>query len=366
MLRILPFLLAFPLLLAAADVGETGRPRLEPLSGQPPYPADNPPTPEKIALGKEIFFENALSSNFRRSCSTCHKPELYFTDGFSRGWGLHDTELRRKTPNLLNVGWQRSMFFDSRVDTLEQQVAKPLENPHELDLDPAEAAARLAGDPYYRKMFEKVFPGEPITFDLVAKAVASYERTLVSYDSDLDRYLLGDESALDADAKRGMELFSGKAGCIRCHNGPLLSDHQRHYTGVPENAGDNAAGTKYKTQSLRDVMRRYSYMHNGEMLNIQDVFDHYERGGSAPAGLEAEIEPVSLSAEDRASLKAFLLALNGRVTELLDASPQGTDVFNIRRAPAKADSGPVQDPAYVKRPEGPVQDPSYVPKQRPR
>ena len=367
MLRLPPLLLLFCLLAPAADIGASGEPRLEPLSGRPPYPADNPPTPEKIELGKEIFFDNALSGNLRRSCSTCHKPELYFTDGFSRGWGLNDTELRRKTPTLLNVGWQRTMFFDSRVDTLEEQVSKPLENPHELDLDPAEAAARLARDPYYKRMFEKAFPGEPITFDLVSKAVASYERTLVSYDSDLDRYLLGDEDALSAEAKRGMEIFSGKAGCIRCHNGPLLTDHQRHYTGVTENPGDNPPGTKYKTQSLRDVSRRYSYMHNGDMLKLDDVFDHYQRGGSAPAGLEAEIEPVELTAEDRTALKSFLFALNGRVTELLEASPPGTDVFSVRRPPARSEDGPVQDPSYVKpAADGPVQDPNYVPKQRQR
>lgn len=350
----------------AVTVALGGGPRLEPLSGSPPYPADNPPTPEKVALGKELFFDDALSGNFRRSCSTCHKPELYFTDGFSRGWGLNETELRRKTPNLLNVGWQRSMFFDGREKTLEDQVPKPLENPFEMALDPAEAAKRIASSARYRRMFEAVFPGEQITFDLVAKAIASYERTLVSYDSDLDRYLLGDESALSDAAKRGMALFDGKAGCIRCHNGPMLTDHQKHYTGVAENQGDNPPGTKYKTQSLRDVLRRYSFMHHGDVLTIEAVLDHYERGGSAPEGLEAEIEPFDLSDDERQDLIAFLGSLNGRVNELLADLPLGTDVFNVRKVPQTGEdeanaSGPVLDPSYIRK--GPVTDPNYVKKQ---
>ena len=353
----------------AAALGLASEPKLEPLSGAPPFPADNPPTPEKVVLGKELFFDDTLSRNRRRSCSTCHKPELYFTDGFSRGWGLNETELRRKTPTLLNVGWQRSMFFDGREKTLEDQASKPLENPFEMGLDPAEAARRVAASARYRRMFEAAFPGEPITFGLVAKAIASYERTLVSYDSDLDRYLSGDESALSDAAKRGMALFEGKAGCIRCHNGPMLTDHQLHYTGVPENQGDNEAGTRYKTQSLRDVLRRYSFMHHGDFLTIDAVLDHYERGGSAPEGLKAEIEPVELSDGERKDLVAFLGSLNGRVNELLADLPLGTDVFNVRKIPQTGEdeadaSGPVLDPNYVRRPvgEGPVMDPNYVKK----
>ncbi|MBI1355529.1 MAG: hypothetical protein GC160_14390 [Acidobacteria bacterium] len=367
---------AFPLLLLATFAASAAeipghradKPRLEPLSGAPPQPADNPSTPEKIALGKKLFFDNILSGSNRRSCSTCHNPELYFTDGFSRAWGLNESELRRKTPNLLNAGWQQSMFFDGREKSLEDQVPKPLENPFEMDIDPAEAAERVAAHPFYKQAFAQTFPGEEVTFDLIAKAIATYERTLVSYDSDLDRYLLGDESALSPEALRGMALFSGKAGCIQCHNGPLLTDHRKHYTGVAENAGDNPAGTKYKTQSLRDVLRRYSYMHNGEMLKIEAVLEHYQKGGSAPAGLEAEIRPFTLTAEEKGDLLAFLGALNGRVNELLDASPAATDIFNISQAPLNLDdeeaaAGPVTDPNYIKpKADGPVTDPNYVKK----
>ena len=332
-------------------------PRLEPLSGAPPFPADNPPTEAKIRLGEELFFDSILSGGQRRNCGTCHKRELHFMDGLSRGWGLDESELSRKTPGLLNVGWQRSMFFDGRVKTLEEQVSKPLENHREMSLDPAEAVERIRRDPFYVRSFGQAFPGEEITFDLVAKAVASFERTLVSYDSDLDRYLLGDEAALSASAKRGMGLFTGKAECIRCHNGPLLTDHDFHYTGVAERDGHGEAGTKYKTQSLRDALRRYSYMHNGRMMNIRQVIEHYDRGGSAPESMQPEIRPLGLSEVEKDDLVAFLSALNGRVHRLTEGFPKGPEAVAEGTAPPvvtdSADSGEsgaaVDDPSYLNR-----------------
>lgn len=338
--------------LAAAGAAEHP-PTLEPLSGTPPFPADNPPTPAKVELGEELFFDSILSGRGRRSCGTCHKRELFFMDGLSRGWGLDESELSRKTPGLLNVGWQRTMFFDGRVETLEKQVSKPLENHREMALDPEEAVERLRADPFYVKMFDKAFPGEEISFDLVAKAIASFERTLVSYDSDFDRYMLGDEDAMSPAAKRGLALFRGKAECIRCHNGPLLTDHDFHFTGVAERDGHEKRGTKYKTQSLRDSLRRYSYMHNGRMMNIRQVIDHYDRGGSAPEGLKPEIRRLGLSDEEKDDLIAFLGSLNGRVHQVAVAAPEepATPAV-IEAAPQPADSEPgeaASDPSYLNR-----------------
>ena len=331
-------------------------PELAPLTGAPPHPPDNPPSAAKVELGEELFFDSIMSGNRRRSCGTCHKRELHFMDGLSRGWGLDESELARKTPGLLNVGWQRSIFFDGRVKTLEEQVSKPLENHREMALDPEEAVARIKRDPFYVRLFAKAFPGEEISFALVAKAVASFERTLVSYDSDFDRYLLGDEEALSAAAKRGLALFRGKAGCIKCHNGPLLTDHDFHFTGVAERDGHEKAGTKYKTQSLRDSLRRYSYMHNGRMMNIRQVLEHYDRGGSAPEGFEAEIRPLGLSEQEKDDLVAFLRSLNGRVHQV-SVAEAGTVEENPASlqvpVPSDVDSGEsgaaVDDPSYVNR-----------------
>jgi cytochrome c peroxidase len=360
-------MLVFGAALAFSALWANDAPRLEPLTGTPPHPPDNPGTPEKILLGETLFFETMLSGGRQRSCSTCHKPELYFTDGFSRGWGLQESELSRKTPNLLNVGWQRSMFFDGRAKTLEEQVPLPLENREEMAMDPEEAARRLAADPRYRAAFDKVFPGEPITFDLVAKAIAAFERTLVSSDSPVDLYLSGDEQALSPEAIRGMELFTGKAGCIHCHHGPMLTDHQFHYTGVPERDGDKPPGTKYKTQSLRDVARRFSFMHNGHYQRLDYVIDHYDQGGAAPAGLEAEVRPLSLTAEEKSDLLAFLRSLNGRVDESIGRDRSDSDIFNVPRPvdrDDRASHAPVVDPAQppkeaAEEPEGPVLDPAY-------
>ena len=155
--RIVTACLAIVALAVGVPGGATPIPGLEPLEGVPPFPADNPPTAAKVRLGEELFFDNVLSGNRRRSCGTCHKRELLFTDGLSRGWGLDESELSRKTPGLLNVGWQRSMFFDSRVKTLEEQVKKPLENHREMSLDPEDGVARIRSDPFYVRLFADAF-----------------------------------------------------------------------------------------------------------------------------------------------------------------------------------------------------------------
>ena len=332
-------------------------PRLSALRGAPPYPRDNPPTAAKVQLGEELFFDSILSGNRRRSCSTCHKRELHFTDGLSRAWGLDESELTRKTPSLSNVGWQRSIFFDGRVKTLEEQVAKPLENHREMALDPDAAVDRIRSEPFYVRLFQNAFPGEDISFDLVSKAIASFERTLVSYDSDLDRYLEGVETALSPAAKRGLQLFQTKAECVKCHHGPLLTDHQLHYTGVAERDGHGVPGAKYKTQSLRDSVRRYSYMHNGRLMNIRQVIEHYNQGGSAPPGLQAEIKPLGLSDAEKDDLIAFLYALNGRIHQLpgnLLPSPESApNALRQRKdavSPEAADSEAASDdPSYLNR-----------------
>ncbi len=337
------------LVLLAALCMASELPRLEPLTGLPPHPSDNPGTPEKIELGRMLFFETMLSGARGRSCSTCHKPQILFMDGLSRAWGLHDAELRRRTPGLMNVGWQRTLLADGRAKTLEEQVAFPLKDHLEMDMAPDEAAERVAADPLYRARFEEVFPGQPITFDLIAKAIAAFERTLVSGDSDVDRYLLGDETALSPAAKRGMDLFTGKGTCVSCHHGPLLTDHKFHFTGVPESSGGAKPGMKYKTPSLRDVGRRYSYMHNGHYLRLDHVLDHYAQGGAVPEGFKSEVPPISFSAEERADLLAFLRSLNGRVPDLTAGSPPSRDIFGARPAPPPANPKGRLDPSYVNK-----------------
>ena len=295
----------------AGSVMVHGETTLQTLTGKPPFPPQNLPTPAKVELGKKLFFENRLSGPGNRSCGTCHRPELAFSDGFSRAWGLKETELRRKTPTLYNVGWQVRLFHDARVGSLEEQVPFPLRNEFEMDLAPEEAIERLRRDPEYQRLFQAAFPGRQLSFDLVAEAIASYERTLVSYDSDLDRHLSGETSALSDAARRGMQLFTGKADCVRCHNGPLLSDQKMHYVGVPEMMGDSPQGTRYKTPSLRDVALRGSFMHNGQFRTLEALLDFYQGAGLAPEP-KSEGPRLSLTPEERADLIAFLHSLTGK------------------------------------------------------
>jgi cytochrome c peroxidase len=298
--------------LAAAAVLAAAEPGLAPLTGKPPFPPDNPPSKAKVELGEKLFFENRLSGIGNRSCGTCHRPELLFSDGLSRAWGLKEYELRRKTPNLYNIGWHRKMFHDARADTLEQQAAMPLKNELEMDLDPEEAIRRLSGDEEYQKLFQAAFPGQPMRWDLAAQALSTYQRTLVSYDSDLDRYLTGDTAALSEPAKRGMALFTGEFGCVRCHNGPLLSDQQMHYIGVRETMGDAPQGARYKTPSLRDVVLRAAFMHNGTLRPFEAVLDFYQGQGMVEDE-KNEVRKILFTPQQRADLIAFLRSLNGRV-----------------------------------------------------
>ncbi len=281
------------------------------LSGKPPAPAHNPPTRAKVELGKKLFFENRLSGPANRSCGTCHRPELMFSDGLSRAWGLKETELRRRTPMLFNVGWHVRLFHDGRAGSLEEQAAFPLRADLEMDLAPQEAVARLSKDPEYLRLFQAAFPGRELSFDRFAEAIASYERTLVSYDSDLDRYLAGQTAALSDAAKRGFELFTGQAGCARCHNGPLLSDQKMHYIGAPEMMGDSPQGTPYKTASLRDVALRGSYMHNGAFRTLDAVLELYEGEGRPPSPA-SEVPRLSFTPQQKSDLIAFLRSLTGR------------------------------------------------------
>jgi cytochrome c peroxidase len=290
-------------------------PPLAPLSGQPPYPQENPPTAAKVALGRKLFFDNRLSGPGNRSCGTCHRPELMYSDGLSRAWGLKETELRRRTPMLFNVGWQKRLFHDARAGSLEEQAAAPLRNEFEMDLDPQEAVQRLSRDATYVKLFQEAFPGRPLAWERVAEALSSFQRTLVSYDSDLDRYLTGNSQALSEAARRGLDLFTGRAGCASCHHGALLTDQKMHYIGVEELPGDGPQGTPYKTPSLRDAALRGSFMHNGAFRSLEAVLDFYQSGGVA-GGPKSEVPRLVVTPQEKSDLIAFLRALTGRIYEV--------------------------------------------------
>lgn len=264
-----------------------------------PVPAGNPLTADKVAKGRQLFFDKRLSRDGTVACASCHDPARAFSDGHARALGMGGQRGPRRTPRIANRAWGRSFFWDGRAATLEQQVLGPIANPLEMDLDPAEAARRTG-----------------LSLEAMQAALASYVRTIRSGDSPYDRYLAGDAAALDAGQKQGLELFRGKAGCANCHVGPNLTDEDFHYTGAGEDARDaGRAGRGFKTPSLRDVARTPPYMHDGSLATLEAVVEFYNEGGKAHPRLDAEMQPLGLSPGEKRNLVRFIESLNGRIRD---------------------------------------------------
>lgn len=264
-----------------------------------PVPPGNPLTPEKVALGRRLFFDKRLSRDETISCASCHDPALAFADGSPRAKGIRGQMGPRRTPRIANRAWGRSFFWDGRAASLEQQVLGPIANPLEMDLDPALAARRLG-----------------LRLEDLQAALASYVRTIRSGGSPYDHYLAGNQQALDEEQKLGLALFRGKAGCTSCHLGPNLTDEEFHYTGAgrtPNDAGRPGEG--FKTPSLRDVARTPPYMHDGSLDSLEAVVDFYNDGGKPHPRLDPEIQPLRLTPLEKRSLVRFLVSLNGRILD---------------------------------------------------
>lgn len=283
-----------------------------------PAPETNPLTAEKVALGQELFFDVRLSRDQSLACATCHDPAHGFTDARPLAVGVFGRRGVRRVPSLLNRGYGASFFWDGRVRTLEEQVLQPIVNPLEMDLPLEEAVARLR--PKVNSIEE------------LSQALASYVRTILSGDSPYDRYVAGDRAALNAVELEGLRLFRGKANCVACHLGPNLTDELFHNTGVGFRHGRFADPGRFavtqnprdlgafKTPTLRGVASRAPYMHDGSLATLEDVIEHYDRGGIANPSLDEEIRPLRLTAEEKRSLAAFLAALSGPVRHGLDAA----------------------------------------------
>ncbi len=317
--------LAGLLLVCCCQHAMAAEPKLEPLPTKTPAPKENPTTPDKVALGKLLFFDPRLSGDNSMSCATCHQSEKAFADGRDRSPGNGGKPLLRNTPTVLNAAFLPNLFWDGRAADLEAQALGPIENPDEMNQDLDELVDELRAVPEYREQFQKVFGG-PITRERIGQALAAFQRTLVSGPSPVDRYLQGDRLALSDSARRGMQLFVGDAGCIRCHNGPLLTDGKFYRLGyrfedqgrgaVTKEAGD---AYKFRTPPLRNIADTAPYMHDGSLATLTDVVTFYYRGvpASAPAGQKLDIEPLlGQSFTEIEDLVAFLKALSGEVPKV--------------------------------------------------
>ena len=306
-------------------------------------PKDNPMTPAKIALGEKLYFDKRLSSDRTVSCATCHDPATALAESNMVGIGIRNQKGARNSPTVLNAMFSESQFWDGRARTLEDQAKLPIINSIEMGMkDHPEVVARVKSIPEYQSEFAKVFGAEGITIDTIAKAIASFERTQLSGNSPFDRFIAGDEKAISDSAKRGWELYNGKARCISCHafnaSSPFFTDFKFHNIGVAAKDQNFSALARqarqllnidakkqqevldelalrpgfselgrylvtrqpkdigaFKTSPLRDIELTAPYMHNGSEKTLLDVVKFYDKGGEPNPNLDGGMRPLKLT-----------------------------------------------------------------------
>lgn len=351
----------------------------EPILGLPPLvvPDDNPLTKERVELGRKMFFDRRLSLNGTQSCAMCHIPEQGFTNNeLATAVGIEGRSVGRNTPTLYNIAYMERLFRDGRDETLEQQAWQPLLHSNEMANPSIGAVLRKLEDlPDYDGLFEAAFDGRRPDLGNVPKALAAYQRTLVSGNSRFDQwYFDGDEDALSEEEIRGFTVFSGRGNCIACHtikeDHALFTDHKLHNTGLgytrsqqkPEGGttrvqlapgvfvdvadelirqvgrkvppdlgrarvtGDPKDRWSFVTPSLRNVALTRPYMHDGSLSTLEAVVEFYDRGGIPNSLQDERIRPLELDEQEREDLVAFLRSLTGEYRELvLDgfAAPRG-------------------------------------------
>ncbi len=318
---------------------------IKPPLGLPPVPIppDNPPTAETIALGRKLFYDTRLSKDNRLSCASCHNPNLAFTDGRVVSVGVGGTLGVRNAPTLLNSAYSTTQFWDGREPDLERQSADPIANPVEMNQTHDVFVGKIRKDPAYHAEFAKAFGPGPITLELIEKALASFERTLLSGNSPFDQYEYGgNKNALSPSAIRGLAIFRDpmRGNCAVCH---AMSDKYSLFTNSTfHNIGDGVNGEgnitdlgrytqthvevdkgKFKTPTLRNVALTAPYMHDGSQKTLKDVVTFYVGGGNSNPYLDQDIKALKLSAQERADLAAFLESLTGEMPK--NAGPPGKE-----------------------------------------
>jgi cytochrome c peroxidase len=279
-----------------------------------PVPKANPMTADKIVLGQALFFDPRMSGSGALACASCHNPGLAWSDGLPKGLGHLGGRLGRHTPTVLNVAFGEPYFWDGRATTLEEQAKGPLVSPGEMNMPAADAVKRVQSIPGYVRMFSQAYPGQPISLDTIAAAIATFERTVVSATAPFDRWVSGDDAAVSDGAKRGFALFNGKANCSICHVGWRFSDDGFHDIGLPGTDPGRAhvapgivqLQQAFKTPTLRNVAQQTSYMHDGSLSTLAAVIEHYDTGFVRRPSLDTQMRPLNLSADEKKDLLAFL------------------------------------------------------------
>lgn len=313
-------------------------------------PPENPVTPEKVALGRQLYYDKRLSKDGTVSCATCHDPSKGFGDGKKVSEGIQGKRGTRNAPTVLNAVFNEFQFWDGRAPSFEEQAKGPMTNPVEMGMASHDDVVKVVrGVPEYRERFEAVFGREPGIDEIVA-AIASFERTVVSGDSAFDRFIAGDKAALSESAQRGWELWNTKARCNTCHPfgdaTPNFSDNKFHNIGVAAKNRDFAALARraaaggnpdelafspdftelgrfivtrqpkdigaFKTPGLRDVALSAPYLHDGSEATLLDVVSFYDKGGEPNPYLDGGIVPLKLTDQEKHDLVAFMESLTGQ------------------------------------------------------
>lgn len=288
--------------------------RLDPVA----YPDENPFAPAKAELGKDLFFDPLLSKSRTTSCSTCHNPGLSWGDGLTRAIGDAGNELPLRAPTLIDVAWFAPLGWDGKFPDLEAVTFAPITAKANMGLDEATLIARLSANPGYADAFTAAYGDGAINRERIENAIATFERSLVAGPAPFDRWVAGDETAITEPAKRGFDLFTGRAGCAGCHSGPSFSDGSFQDIGSAKDDDIGRAALfpsslklryAFKVPTLRDVTRRAPYMHDGRLPTLAAVIDLYDKGGIDRPSRSPKIKPLNLSPQDKADLTAFLATL---------------------------------------------------------
>jgi cytochrome c peroxidase len=297
--------------------------------GTIPFPKDNPYTPEKAALGKKLYFDTRISVTSAQSCASCHSPGFGWGDGLALGVGHGMAQLGRHSPTIINAAWGSIFMWDGRLANLEEQALGPIQSPGEMNMPVEKLMERLAGIPEYKPLFDAAFPNEGMKIPTLAKAIATYERTVVSERAPFDAWIDGNEKAISEDAKRGFALFNGKALCSACHEGWNFTNEGFQDIGLPSEdvgRGQFVPGVikmkhAFKTPSLREISRRSPFMHDGSLATLEAVVEHYDHGGVDRPSRSDLMKPLGLTSQEKAEIVAFLKTLTS------DLSPTSVPVL---------------------------------------
>ncbi len=327
---------------------------------EPIIPEDNPLAKGKIELGKKLFFDKRLSVDDTISCATCHDPEKGFADGKTLAVGIKEQKGMRNSPTVLNAAFFDTQFWDGRAITLEEQAKQPIINPKEMGMPSHDVLVeKISNIPEYKTSFKAVFGTERITIDHLAMAIASFERTLITFNTPFDRFIAGKNDAITASAQRGWKLFQGKARCITCHefnvSYPFFTDNKFHNIGVAMKGKDFESLARksassgadpsvlaheegsaelgrylvtkepkdigaFKTSGLRNIALTAPFMHDGSEPTLESVIEFYNKGGIPNPNLDGGIRPLNLSEDEKKDLAEFMKSLTSDdLAELVNA-----------------------------------------------